>query len=364
MRVSTLLAIASATLFFSCTSSPQPEATAEGDFLRISAEDYYDKVYASWVGQLIGNMYGLPHENVYVDEPRPDSLSEFKYRGWPLDRMREVGGAFSDDDTDIEYMYLLQMAKHGIEPSYAQLTEAWTYHIRDRVWLANRAALTAMKYGFSPPLTGSKDINPHWFQIDPQLVNEVWAVTAPGMIQYACDKSEWAARITNDDWGIEPTIHYAAMYASAFFEKDISRLIDIGVEALPQGSRFAETVSEVRRIHGEYPDPADWRLARAALSENYYVNEPTETKTIWNANLNGACSILALLYGQGDFEATLDMCCALGFDADNQAATMAGLLGVIDGMEGLPRALILPIEGWGKPFNDFYKNVSQHDLPD
>lgn len=56
---------------------------------RISAEEYRDKVYASWLGQLVGNFYGLPHKNVYVDEPRPDSLSEFKYRGWHLDRMRE-----------------------------------------------------------------------------------------------------------------------------------------------------------------------------------------------------------------------------------------------------------------------------------
>ena len=214
-------------------ASDRSEPVDEPDLVRLTARDYYDKVYASWLGQIIGNMYGLPHENVYVDEPRPDNLSEFRYRGWPLERMATVNGAFSDDDTDIEYMYLLQMQKHGIEPSYAQLRDAWVHHVRDRVWLANRAALTAMRHGFLPPLTGSKDYNPHWFQIDPQLVNEIWAVTSPGMVDYACDKSAWAARITNDSWGIEPTVHYAAMYAAAFFEKDVNRLIDIGLAALP-----------------------------------------------------------------------------------------------------------------------------------
>ena len=77
-----------------------------------------------------------------------------------------------------------------------------------------------------------KTYNPHWFQIDPQLVNEIWAVTAPGMVDYAATKSDWAARITKDGWGIEPTIHYGAMYAAAFFEPDINKLIDIGLGAL------------------------------------------------------------------------------------------------------------------------------------
>ncbi len=370
MKKIILISLISIIFFYvctSCTEAGETKATIlEKEFVKISAKEYQGKVYASWLGQMIGNIYGLPHENIYIDEPRPDSLSEFKYRGRALRQMLNANGAFSDDDTDIEYMYLLQMKKHGVEPSYAQLKEAWIYHVRERIWLANRAALTAMKYGLTPPITGSKEYNPHWFQIDPQLVNEIWAVTAPGMIDYACDKSGWAARITNDDWGIEPTIHYAAMYAAAFFEKDINRLIDIGVEALPENSRFAETVAEIRKIHVRYPDPADWRLARAALSEKYYINEPTATKTIWNANLNGACAILALLYGKGDFKATLDMSCAFGFDADNQAATMGGLLGIVRGMEGIPKELVFPIDSlqWEKPFNDYYKNVSRYDLPD
>jgi hypothetical protein len=54
----------------------------------------------------------------------------------------------------------------------------------------------------------------------------------------------------------------------------------------------------------------------------------------------------------------------MGFDADNQAATVAGLMGVIDGMKGLPEDLYLPVKGWTKPFNDKYINITRHDLPD
>ena len=336
----------------------------ERPVVRLSNQEYEEKVYASWLGQIVGNIYGLSYEFRFIDEPGPD---EFPYGyGDSLERVREVGGAFSDDDTDIEYMYLLQMEKHGVEPTYEHLANAWKYHVRDKVWVANRSALTLMHAGYSPPITGNRAYNPNWFQIDPQLVNEIWAVTAPGMLDYAAQKSAWAAKITNDDFGIEPTVHYAAMYAAAFFEKDIHRLIDIGTAALPDGSRFAATVEHMKRLHEQYPQ--DWQRARRAMAEAYY-GEFDYNRGAWaavDANLNGAAGILALLYGAGDFQRTLDYAAGMGFDADNQAATMSGLLGIVNGLQGIPEELLFPLgkNEWQKPFNDMYRNVSRHDLPD
>ncbi|WP_445733571.1 ADP-ribosylglycohydrolase family protein [Mariniflexile sp.] len=328
-------------------------------FKSISVDELRDKIAGAWIGQMIGNIYGLPHENKYIDAPGKEN--------WPygytknLDKLKQYNGAFSDDDTDVEYMYLLNMEKYGVEPTYEQIRESWMYYIRDRVWLANRAALGLMHYGYTPPFTGNKEINPHWFQIDPQLINEIWAYTAPGMIDYAAQKSDWAARVTSDDWGTEPTIHYGAMYAAAFFEKDINKLIEIGLNALPQDGRYAQTVRDMIALHKKYPK---WQDARKEMALKYYINEPDLTKTIWNANLNGASGILAMLYGNGDFQRTLDLSCAMGFDADNQAATVAGLLGIISGFKELPKDLYLPIEGWTKPFNDKYINITRYDLPD
>ena len=340
-----------------CTGS------SEGpEFKKISVTEYRDKVYGSWLAQCIGNIYGLPHENRHIDEPGPETFP-YGYRR-SLEALKRTNGVFSDDDTDIEYMYLLAMEKHGPEPTLAQLAAMWKYHVRNRVWLANRAAVAAINYGFTPPLTGAKDLNPHWFQIDPQLINEIWAVTAPGMIRYAAAKSGWAALIMDDDWGIEPTVYYGAMYAAAFFEPDVHKLIDIGVAALPAGSRFAQTVDDMKALFQRYPD--DWKAARREMAEKYYYSEPLESKTIWNANLNAAAGVLAQLYGGGNFQKTLDLSCAMGFDADNQAATLAGLLGVILGREGLPNDLLFPVPefSWSEPFNDFYKNVTRYDMPD
>lgn len=330
--------------------------------VKIAVKEYQDKVYAAWLGQCIGNFVGLPHENQHVENPGSDSFP-LGYTG-SINRMKEVNGAFSDDDTDIEYMYLMGMEKYRTEPTYSQITELWLNHITKRIWLANRAALAAMRFGFTPPVTGMKAYNPHWFQIDPQLINEIWAITAPGMVNYASQKSEWFARITDDSWGIEPTIHYGAMFSAAFFESDIHKLIDIGISALPKGSRFAQTVEDMKALYAKYPN--DWKQARKEMANKYYYNEPLDTRTIWNANLNGACGILALLYGNGDFQKTLYYACLMGFDADNQAATMSGLIAVINGTKVLPEKYLYPFPelNWKQPFNDLYKNISRDNMPD
>ncbi|MFN0171578.1 MAG: ADP-ribosylglycohydrolase family protein [Bryobacteraceae bacterium] len=330
---------------------------------KISLAEYRDKVYASWLGQCAGNIYGLAHEQKYFHEPGPDRFP-LGYSGWGAHRMKALNGAFSDDDTDIEYMYLIAMEKHGVEPTYEQLAEFWRRHVRKDVWLANRAAVAAMNYGLTPPWTGMKPVNPHWFQIDPQLVNEIWAVTAPGMVRYAAAKSAWAARIMSDGWAIEPTVHYGAMYAAAFFEKDIETLIQIGKAALPPGARFAQTVDDMIALHRKHP--GDWKAARKESLQKLYFQEPESTRTATNANLNGAFGILALLYGGGDFQRTLDISCALGFDADNQAATLSGLLGIVHGTKGIPRDLLFPFpeKHWTEPLNDRYSNVTREGLPD
>jgi ADP-ribosylglycohydrolase len=350
---------------------------ADSGRLQLPLEIYHEKVYAAWLGQIVGNIYGLSYEFRFIGEAGPD---RFPYGYGPaLERVRTVDGAFSDDDTDIEYMYLLQMERHGHEPNYEQLAQAWMHHVRDKVWVANRAALNLMHAGYGPPLTGSRDLNPQWFQIDPQLVNEIWAVTAPGMIDYAVEKSAWAARITNDDFGIEPTMAYAAMYAAAFFEPDIAALIQIGRQALPPQSRFAAVIDHMVQLYATYPN--DWQAARQEVAKTYYYGDSGQTtgelshgafdynRHAWpavDALLNGACGILALLYGQGDFQRTLDIASGLGFDADNQAATMSGLLGIIHGLDGIPEELLYPLgrNAWTRPFNDRYINVSRHDLPD
>lgn len=352
MKSLSIIAAAALALVAGCTAAPQT--------YEISRDQLREKIAGAWLGQMVGNIYGLEYENKFVDEPGQGPFVFNK----AITKMTAVDGAFSDDDTDVEYLYLLMMEKYGVDPSYEQVREGWMYHIRDRVWLANRATLGNMHYGLTPPFTGDKRYNPHWFQIDPQLINEIWSYTAPGMPAYAAGISDWAARITSDSWAASPTVVYGAMYSEAFFESDIQTLVKHAKEYLPKGDRFRQTIDECLRLHKENPN--DWKAARKFIADKYYVNEADETKTIWNADLNGAMGILALLYGNGDIEETLLIGCALGFDADNQTATICGLLGVINGVSSVPTTWSMPEQfpHWTKPFNDRYINVTRYDMPD
>lgn len=338
----------------------------ESAMKQISEDVYVEKVYASWLGQCIGNFFGLQYENKYI-EKIPETDIPREYIGWPLDKMKDLDGAFSDDDTDIEYMYMFMMEERGIEPTYRDIAERWIRHINFRIWVANYEARTLMSRGYLPPDTGRKELNRHWFQIDPQLVNEIWAVIAPGMVYYAAAKSDWAARVTNDDYGTHATIWYSAMYSAAFLESDTRKLYDIGLSHVPPG-RFRDALILTRSL---YREGKPWRETRRILKEVYYDFDPNREqslptapqKSIWSATLNGAMGAIALLYGEGDFDETLFLSCMAGFDCDNQAATIAGLLAIAGGTNALPDKYLYPIKTWKKPFNDKYIMDSREGLP-
>lgn len=81
--------------------------------------------------------------------------------------------------------------------------------------------------------------------------------------------------------------------------------------------------------------------------------------------INGLCGALAFLYGEGDFKKTMGIAIAAGFDNDNQAATLGGLLGVIHGSSKIPRDLTHEFRGhsWDMPFNNRYINDRRDGLP-
>ncbi len=79
----------------------------------ISEAELRDKIAGAWLGQMVGNIYGLEYENDFVDQPGEGPFTWEK----GMRKMTEVDGAFSDDDTDVEYMYLTLMEKLGPKPT-------------------------------------------------------------------------------------------------------------------------------------------------------------------------------------------------------------------------------------------------------
>ena len=342
----------------------------------ISEEELLDKISGLWLGQLVGNYMGFPFENLYVDEPVPIlvdriytyaddetlKINRDDLRGYIPIFTAAVEGAFSDDDTDIEFVTLHAVEKYGLDITHAEITEMWKKHINRKIWVANRTARGLMAQGLVAPDTGRKENNRNWYQIDPQLVNEIWSAFYPGMTKKAAERALWGARITNDDWGTHPTIAYGAMISAAFFEKDTKKLVQRAIEAVPNEGPFAEGIRDVVKWHKQN---ADWRVTRQKIHDKYYRYKKGDYEapvSVVSSLQNGLCGIMAVLYGEGDFMKTVGIGVSAGYDCDNQAATLGGLIGVLHGAGCIPDRL-MKSSYWDEPFNNQYVNYTRDELP-
>ena len=347
---------------------------------KISRDELRDKISGYWIGQCVGNYMGFPFEGTYLEESVPVFVDRYynfdddttlainrnDLRGYCLITTNWLEGAFSDDDTDIEFVTLHAVEKYGLDISYPEITDMWKKHINRKIWCANRTARNLMSEGLIAPATGSKSNNENWYQIDPQLVNEIWSMFYPGMISKSAEMAEWGARITNDDWGTHPTVAYGVMYSAAVFEKDVKKLVDMAIKFIPESSPFHEGMKDVISWHKQN---SDWRVTRKLIFDKYYYYKKGDYKapvSDVSSLSNGLLGIMAVLYGEGDFVKTTGIAVSAGLDCDNQAATCAGLMGVINGGSAIPSKLTLGLSdkpSWRVPFNDTYINFSRDDLP-
>jgi len=317
----------------------------------IAADVYFDKLHGMWLGQLIGNMAGRPTEGVYSGaEPNPaESVPWVLMAEWP-----------ADDDTDLEYLAQHIFLAHGLDPTGAELRDEWLAHVPiSSVYVANRQARYLMNAGFIPPLTGSYQHNTCWHTIDAQITTESLGAIAPGLRQPAITLAGSLARITNEGLALHGAQYYAAMYAAASFESDVPTLVQLGLAAIPQSSRTAAVIRDMVAWHAQdlLDGQPDWRATRWLLYDNYVGTHAFGRHFSWvESTINIGATTLALLYGDGDFEQTVQIAILAGWDSDCNPATAGGLLGLISGYSGLPVELTAQC-------GDVYRNLTRPDLP-
>jgi len=348
-------------------------------YISIFRETLKDKITGYWLGQLVGNYMGWPFEFLYNDGTAIPILIDRYYtekddtldlrihsdrRGHIDVLANTLGGAWSDDDTDIEFVYLHAVEKYGLDITNEEIAEAWTTHVNRFIWGSNHQARQMMDKGFIPPETGQEGLNPYWWHIDPQLVNEIWSVFYPGMVEKALIKADMGAHVMNDSWGTHPTLFYAALYSGAFIESDIQKLYQMGIDALPKDSPMIPALKNLRKWHKEN---RDWRDTHKLLYKNYFKYPvDTDVHNFVNAIINGLYGAMAILYGEGDFIKTVGIAVSAGLDCDNQAATCGGFVGVLNGSKSIPNHLMTDLGGgevWTEPFNNQYINYSRDKLP-
>ncbi len=317
-----VMLVMSILLLVSCEGEQSGQLASEG-YQVLSAEQYHNKVYGAWQATLVANHTGLVHEGRYLAQPSTaDSIELVLLDKWS-----------TDDDTAVEWVDLHILETHGLEPSYSQIRDEWLDHLNFDIWNSALRARELMDEGILPPETGSEALNPvgAW-SIGAQLQTELFGMIAPGMPEEAARRAAYFGRVTNSGPAIEASRFYAILYALAFFEEDIPTLITAAQSHLPAEGEIYSITADVQSWHEQYPN--DWRLTRKLIRDKY------DTDPMWWASrVNFASTVMALLYGRGDFMETITIAGLAGWDADNNMTTSAGLLGIIHGFDNLPKPI-------------------------
>ena len=304
-----------------------------------------DKVRGGLLGEILGDLNGLKHEMKYIAEPGNVQNS--------VPALPQ--GAWTDDDTDIEWIYVLEMQRsREMMLSPQRLAELWRQHINRHIWCSHQYLRQLMDIGIEPPLTGKISINP-WadFNLSGQFVSETWGMISPGLPQTAASLSLHYTHVSIEGEPSQAAQMFAAMISTAYLTSDIQKILDAGEAALDPKSEFHQILHDVRRWHDE--NPGDWRATRKLIRDKYTRYGGQDQRDRNGVILNGAATIAALLYGHGDFVETVRQACNFGWDCDNNAATAGTILGVIQGYKWLMS------QGWN--IQDQFRNTSRDNMP-
>ncbi|PZE20540.1 ADP-ribosylglycohydrolase family protein [Paenibacillus xerothermodurans] len=309
--------------------------------------DYIEKVYAGWLGKIIGVRHGGNVE------------------GWTYERLERTFGEITgylhefknfaaDDDTNGPMVFLraLEDYTYTSEITAEQMGLTWLNYVPDGhgfFWWGGygksteHTAYLNLKNGIAAPRSGSLEQNGSAVaeQIGGQIFIDAWGLIAPGNPQLASEYAEKMASVSHDGNGKYGGMFIAACIAAAFTEQDIGNIIAAGLSVIPADSEYARITRDVISYYEN--NPGNWRDCFRHVHENFgYDRYPGACHIIPNS----AVIVLSLLYGAGDFSRAINICNMCGWDTDCNVANVGTIMGVRSGLGGIGYS-------WRKPINDF-----------
>jgi len=312
-------------------SGCQTDGLGKAPVRRIAVEDYADKMKAGWIGQMAGVGWGGPTEFRYKGEIIPED----KMPSWKPELINQFG----QDDIYVEMTFLRTLELYGMDVSIRQAGIDFA-NSGYPLWHANNEGRTLLRRGIAPPDSGHPEFNRHADDIDYQIEADYAGLIAPGMPNVAIELGETFGRLMNYGDGLYGGQFIGGMYAEAFFENDIEKIILAGLKCIPQESQYAECIRDVLAWYRQNPD--DWQKTWLLVEEKYQDNPDYRKyscdKGDFNidAKINGAYIVIGLLYGEGDLDKTIVITTRCGQDSDCNPSNSAGILFTTIGFKNLP----------------------------
>lgn len=310
--------------------------------------DYLEKVYAGFLGKCVGIRLGAPVEPAIWKADRIQDVYGF------IDRYVKPYKLFAaDDDSNGPAYFIRSLMDYSTQGQLTadMVARSWLDYTREGVGMfwwggygisTEHTAYLNLKNGVPAPESGSIRTNGEITaqQIGGQIFIDTFGLVNPGNPEKAATYGETAASVSHDGEALNGARFFCAAISHAFTTNDINEIIERGLSTIPEESDYYRIARFVQSYYNENKD--DWRgCLEKVLSEWGSDKYPGNCHIIPNA---GVCFI-ALYYGEGNYEKTIEIAVNCGEDTDCNAGNVATVLAVANGIECIP-------EKYRKPIND------------
>ena len=302
--------------------------------------NFEKKVYAGVLGKIIGVYLGRPFEGWYYDRIMEELGPINYYVNDKLDFPIHV----TDDDLTGTFRFINALKHFNFDKNISpkQIGQTWlNYCLENQTVLAwagkgiltEESAYMNLKQGIHAPESGSIAKNGKVIaeQIGAQIFIDGWGMVSPGDPEQAVDLAKRAGSVSHDGESVYGAQVVAAMEAYAFIEKDIKKIIEDSKKFVPNDSTIYKLISDIQDWSS---GNLDWEQARFKIEEHYGYDK---YQGFCHIVPNHALIILALLFGDDDFQKTLMIVNTAGWDTDCNSGNVGCYMGIKNGLEGIQK---------------------------
>ncbi|TFG07279.1 MAG: ADP-ribosylglycohydrolase family protein [Promethearchaeota archaeon] len=342
--------------------------------LKITSQEYYNKVLGSWLGRISGDHVGAPVEFMPSFDIK-NKYGEITYYPEPIDLN------YVNDDEMYEICALIALEKNGIDMTSKHIAQEWIDLLYKFNFTAEKVALKNLRSGIWPPESGIHE-NVYHDAIGAQMRADIWGQISPGCPEIAKEYAKIDGCISHAGIGIQGEVFIAILISQAFFNSDITENIQFALRLMPSESEssYTQMVLSAREIYEQYSN--DFRKARRKLVKYWrqILNDelipavPPKSKQrlsflteyipeVHTPDVhvlpNIGIIILSLLFGGDDKEDPLgkSICIAamMGFDTDCNCGNIGAIIGAQLGADKIPSK-------WKDPLQDTFSTyVKGHE---
>lgn len=299
-------------------------AAARNKPLKMSLAEYEDRVYAAWLGQIVGALAGFQFEG--------------KVASSPLVWVDRLPGTYQTAQVDDDYYYelvaLRGFEKYGINMTLDELGQQWKENSAGS-YGSSAETRTQLAAGIPGSQAGHPRYNRFWWTIGPQFSSDTYGMLAPGNPNLAGELARKYGHINGYAEGTDGAVFVAGMVSLAFRESDPKNVVRQAARLIHPSSPYRQCLDLVISMAERGSSPEE--IFRA-VEDRWRFEYPR----VNNAVPNGGLVAGSVWFGEGDYLKSVNLAYhAADFsDADCNAANVGAVVGAMKGVKALPAAMV------------------------